>query len=207
MRYFASLTIITFILYSCGKPREIEIIAQNPVNGERYPGLEYNVVSSRTGSDGEEFRTEKSGFLDANGEAHFSIKQHRNRTYSVYVNDPEETCYNKAYIQYFNSPYDVNGVFTFEFAECAYMRQNIVNVNCEGVSDVFNIRDRYSYTEWSGWSIDINGCYSNTGGDYFKVAAGKRYFHWTVNRPSGVTAHLDSIELTPGEYGELNINY
>jgi hypothetical protein len=51
------------------------------------------------------------------------------------------------------------------------------------------------------------GCFSNIGGDYFQVPAGKRYFQWTVSRSSGVTSGIDSIDLSPGEYGEININY
>lgn len=207
MRTLFLFTFFVLLLASCGKKRSIQITATNAVTGQRYAGLEYTVRSSVTKNDGEEFRTEASGVLDANGEVGLTIKVKANRTYHVYVKAPSTTCYSKAGVMYFNSPYDNDGHFNFEFSECAYMRQNIVNVNCEGATDIFNIRDRFTYTEWSGWSIDLLGCFSNTGGDYFKVPAGKRYFHWKVNRPSGITEHIDSIELLPGEYGELNINY
>ena len=201
------ILLLGIALLSCGKERSIHIKAVNAVTGQPYAGLEYRIASSKTTGDGEKYRTEASGILDANGEAVVNIKQEKGRTYSIRVVEPENTCYNKEITQYFDSPYDVNGTFTFEFAECAYMRQNIVNVNCEGPTDVFNIRDRFTYTDWSGWSIDLLGCYSNTGGEYFKVPAGKRYFQWKVIRSSGTTEHIDSIELEPGQYGDLNINY
>jgi hypothetical protein len=199
--------LISLSLFACTKHREIKIIGRNAVTGQGYEGLAYKVVSSKTGNDGEVYRTEATGNLDANGEAFVSIKQRKGRSYSLRVFEPSNNCYTNEVIQSFDSPYDVNGTFTFEFAECAYMRQNIVNSNCEGATDIFNFRDKFVYTDWSGWSYDIMGCFSNTGGDYFKVPAGKRYFQWMVTRPSGVTEGLDSIELAPGEYGELNINY
>ena len=193
---------LSLLLFSCGKKRSIVITAKNPVTGQPYAGLSYYVVSSR----GNGSRTEAFGVLNENGEAAVTLRI-KDRSYNVRVVAPENTCYNKNITLSYNYPYDNNHVFSFEFAECAYMRQNIVNSNCEGATDIFNFRDKFVYTDWSGWSYDIMGCFSNTGGDYFKVPAGKRYFQWMVTRPSGVTEGLDSIELAPGEYGELNINY
>ncbi len=197
---------LSLFLFSCKKERTIHITAKNAVTGAPYEGLTYYVVQEKTGGyNGEKFKTVASGTLDANGEAYFTKKLTKDYSYAVRVEQPLNTCYNKQITYYFGD----EGVFEapFEFAECAYMRQNIVNSNCEGATDVFNFRDKFVYTDWSGWSYDIMGCFSNTGGDYFKVPAGKRYFQWMVTRPSGVTEGLDSIELAPGEYGELNINY
>ena len=56
-------------LLSCGKERNIHIKAINAATGDPYAGLEYRVASSRTTGDGEKYRTEASGVLDANGEA------------------------------------------------------------------------------------------------------------------------------------------
>ena len=197
---------LSLFLFSCKKERTIHITAKNAVTGAPYEGLTYYVVQEKTGGyNGEKFKTVASGTLDANGEAYFTKKLTKDYSYAVRVVQPANTCYNKQITYYFGD----EGVFEapFEFAECAYMRQNIVNSNCEGATDIFNFRDKFVYTDWSGWSYDIMGCFSNTGGDYFKVPAGKRYFQWMVTRPSGVTEGLDSIELAPGEYGELNINY
>ncbi|MCC6701511.1 MAG: hypothetical protein IT221_08305 [Fluviicola sp.] len=206
MKPIVFLFFIAF-LFSCGKKREIKIIAKNAATGQPYSGLEYSIVSSKTGWDGEKYRTEASGTLNANGEVLVAIKQRSGRTYSVAVQGPENNCYTNMLVQTFDSPFDNDGTFTFEFAECAFLRQNIVNINCEGPNDVFNVRDRFTYSDWTGWSFDIMGCFSNIGGDYFQVPAGKRYFQWTVSRSSGVTSGIDSIDLSPGEYGEININY
>ena len=67
------LLFISVILFSCGKKRTIHITATNGATGVRYAGLQYFVVSSTTTGDGEKYKTEKSGFLNENGEANSNI--------------------------------------------------------------------------------------------------------------------------------------
>ena len=207
MKKLFFISLIFLILTSCGKNKEVKIIAKNAATGAPYAGLEYLVVSSRTAANGEKYKTEASSMLNDNGEAMVSIKQKSGRSYSIQVKAPENSCYTNQSPQFFDSPFDLNSTFTFEFAECAFLKQEIVNVNCQGSSDVFNIMDHYTYTDWSGWSVDILGCYSNTNGDYFKVPAGKRFFKWQVNRSGVLEEGNDSITFNPGEYKILTINY
>jgi hypothetical protein len=117
---------------SCGKKRTIHITATNAATGERYAGLTYYVVSSTTGANGEKYKTENSGVLNENGEVVVTLRDKPFRTYSVRVVEPPNTCYNKQITMYFGSPFDQNGHFDFEFAECAYMNLSINNVNCLG---------------------------------------------------------------------------
>jgi hypothetical protein len=122
-------------------------------------------------------KTVYEGTLNQQGEAVFEYRL-KNRSYIITTLVPEEElCYIND-TQYFLHRDDDNLKFDFRFAPCAYLQQNIQNVNCEGPNDVFIIRDRYSYTEWTGWSIDLNGCFSNVGGGYSEVPAGTRYFEW-----------------------------
>ncbi len=179
----------------------------NPVTGEHYAGLTYYLVQQKTTSNGEENTTLKTGTLNSNGEAIFSIKLNRQHAYVIRVEEPENTCYNKSIQMYLDSPYDEDGKFTFEFAPYGYLKTSITNVNCEGASDVLKIRDRYSYTDWSGWSVDIPGCYSNTGGDYSPVPSGTRYFHWIVTRPSGTIEGYDTLIIGKDEYKTFTLNY
>ncbi len=69
MRLMVILFLGLLALSSCGKKRTIVITAKNAVTGQPYAGLQYYFVSSRTGGDGEKYKTEKSGVLNANGEA------------------------------------------------------------------------------------------------------------------------------------------
>ena len=207
MKNIFFISLIFFILTSCGKNKEVKIIAKNVATGVPYSGLQYMVVSSRTAANGEKYRTEASGTLNGNGEAMVSIKQKTGRSYSIRVIEPENTCYNKQITQFFDSPYDVNGTFTFEFAECAYLKLNINNINCQGAGDIMNFRSKQAYTEFQSWTNDRLGCYSYTSPDFFEVPAGWRIYEWKVNRGGGITSFKDSIFLDVNSNSIFNMNY
>jgi hypothetical protein len=199
--------LISLSLFSCTKHREIKIIGRNAVTGEGYEGLQYEVLSRRTGKVGKLYKTEATGNLDANGEAFVSIKQKNSRTYSIRLFGPSNSCYSNKVLQFFDSPDDVNGTFTFEFAGCVYLNLNINNINCEGPGDIMNLRAKQSYTEWHIWSNEYMGCISSNSSDYFEVPEGWTFYEWKVNRNGIITNFKDSIFLSPGGYGIFNMNY
>jgi hypothetical protein len=145
--------------------------------------------------------------LNANGEVLVAIKQRSGRTYSVAVQGPENNCYTNMLVQTFDSPFDNDGTFTFEFAECAYLNINITNVNCQGPNDLLNFRSRYSYSDWEGWSSDRLGCYSVSSTTPFELPAGWRIYEWRVNRNGIITNNKDSVFLIPGQTSTFNLNY
>ncbi len=207
MKTLFSILIFCLFLFSCGKERSITIKAINAATGQAYAGLEYRVASSRTGINGEKYRTEASGVLDAHGMAVVNIKQKDSRTYSVRVVEPANTCYNKEITQYFDSPYDVNGTFTFEFAECAYLMQNVNNINCQGGGDymILYTKNQVNSLGVTGW--EFFGCNGYIGDHYSSVPIGKYYFQWEVTRNSITNTYYDTIYLSPGEYRTYDINY
>jgi hypothetical protein len=199
--------LVACLLFSCGKKREIKIIAKNAATGQPYGGLEYSIVSSKTSWDGEKYRTEASGTLNANGEVLVAIKQRSGRTYSVAVQGPENNCYTNMLVQTFDSPFDNDGTFTFEFAECAYLKLNINNINCQGPSYSMHFRSKQSYTDWQSFSGYRVGCYNYLSPDFFQVPAGWRIYNWVVDRNGVVTNFKDSIFLLPGTNGTITMNY
>ncbi|PKR81255.1 hypothetical protein CW751_06635 [Brumimicrobium salinarum] len=205
MKYLLIISLLLFV--SCKKKQTIHITATNAATGEPYPGLTYYVVTYTNINGGTKSKTVATGALDANGEAVVTERLSKNKGHGVRVVEPENSCYNKNIQLYFSEEDGENFKAEFEFAECAYMQQNIQNVNCEGANDVFVIRDRYTYTEWTGWSIDLEGCFSNVAGGYAEVPAGTRYFEWKVTRPSGVTTGVDTVILVPGQNTDLSIFY
>ena len=68
MKNIFFISLLFFILASCGKNKEVKIIAKNAATGLPYAGLEYLVVYSRTAANGETYKTEASGTLNSNGE-------------------------------------------------------------------------------------------------------------------------------------------
>jgi len=195
------------IFSSCGKKRSIHITAKNAATGERYAGLQYFIVSSTTSGDGEKYKTEKSGFLNENGEASEIIREKQYRTYAVRVVEPESSCYNKVITMYFGSPNDEDGHFNFEFAECAYLKQNITNVNCQGSGDymILYTKNQANSLGLTGW--EFFGCNGYIGDHFSNVPMGKYYFEWHVTRNSITNIYYDTIYLSPGEYKTYDINY
>jgi hypothetical protein len=74
-----------------------------------------------------------------NGEAIEEIKVKTGRSYSVRIGKLDNICYHNELDQYFDSPYDVEGTFTYKFAECSYLKLKIENVNCQGENDDFKL--------------------------------------------------------------------
>ncbi len=205
MKKYIVLIIIPLFLFACKKKSTVHITAKNAVTGKPYAGLTYNIERSVSGSFENHYKTVASGTLDENGEAVITKRFSKNWSHEVSIGSPDNTCYSNKNSFYFSGGENIN--CDFEFAECAYMQQNIQNVNCDGPNDIFVIRDRYTYTEWTKWSIDLEGCFSNVGGGYSEVPAGTRYFEWKVTRPSGVTTGVDTVVLSPGQNADLTIFY
>lgn len=205
---FLLINLISILLVSCGKERSIRIKAINAATGQPYAGLEYRIASSRTAADGEKYRTEESGVLDTNGEAVVTIKQKKGRTYSVRVVEPANTCYNKEITQYFDSPYDVDGTFTFEFAKCAYLTISVNNINCQGSLDriLFDLQPIYIPNYDNIIPTEKFGCYSNTFIES-QVPSGQWEATWEVTR-NGITTYHDSIfVINENDHYNFAINY
>ena len=209
MKIFIYISFVIFILTSCGKNKEVKIIAKNAATGAPYAGLEYVVISSRTAANGEKYKTEASGTLNSNGEAMVSIKQKSGRSYSIRVIEPENTCYNKQITQFFDSPYDVNGTFTFEFAECAYLKFRLNNSSCFNSNDKILLERNTNLTNYDGFTapaIQI-GCVDYTMNDFANVPMGYWYLNWTVTKNNVETNFSDTIFLDKNEELLYEINY
>ena len=206
MKNLFFISLIFFILTSCGKSKEVKIIAMNAATGAPYAGLEYLVVSSRTAANGEKYRTEASGTLNSNGEAMVSIKKKSGRSYSIQVKAPENSCYTNQSPQFFDSPFDVNGTFTFEFAACAYLKFSVHNIECINSNDQIKFRRLWMSKNETNSFITQLGCFQYQG-DYFSLPMGDYKYEWEVKR-MGVTNYYDSsFTLTPNQYFEFNLNY
>ena len=200
--------ILTLLLMfsSCGKNKEVKIIAKNAATGTPYAGLEYLVVSSRTAANGEKYKTEVSGMLNDNGEAMVSIKQKSGRSYSIQVRAPENSYYTNQSPQFFDSPFDVNGKFTFEFAECAYLKFAVHNIDCINSSDQIRFRRLWISKNESNSFITQLGCFHYIG-DYFSLPEGQYKYEWEVTK-NGTLNTFDSIFIiNKNQYLDFTINY
>lgn len=206
MKKLFLILIIGTLFFSCKKERTFHITAKNAVTGEPYPGLSYNIERSWSGSFENKYKTVGSGVLDENGEVYFTKRLHKNSSYSISVAAPSNTCYMNS--SDLHAGGEKNFKAEFEFAECAYSKLIINNVNCTGVSDkliLFRKNQIGSIDGDFGW--EHNGCaYWETNG-YSDIAMGNVYFRWEVTRSGSTNTYYDTVYYAPGEYRTYEINY
>src|SRR5690554_5548007 len=204
MKYLLIISLLLFV--SCKKKQTIHITAKNAATGEPYSGLTYYVVTYTNINGGTKSKTVATGALDENGEAVVTERLSKNKGHGVRVVEPENSCYNKNIQLYFSD--EKNFDAEFAFAECAYLKLKIENVNCQGPEDTMRFRSKYSFTDWEGWSGERTGCYSYETPYPFEVSEGWRIYEWEVNRNGVITTYLDSIYLNKGvDNGFFQMNY
>jgi len=211
------LFLITFLTLatSCKKNHHvIHVKATNIVTGTgaQYEGLKFSVVATTPGVFESNYKNVYEGYLDANGEASFDLKMKNNKSYSLGIQLPENTCYFNDL--YFSLKHDLkNQIVEVEFAPCAYLKLKVNNVNCEGPSDNFKLFYMGRLVGGQGDSIvgalsqEGNGCYSYEGVSFSDVPMGEIYYRWEVTRTSGTEIFYDTIYLDAGEYKTFEINY
>lgn len=194
-----------FLFASCIKKHVIHITAKNAVTGEPYAGLHYEVIREKGKVWEDKLVKVASGILDENGEAMVS-KNIIKDPIRIMVERPPNWCYeknNQYYLKGDGPNYEVN----VEFAECAYLKQNISNVNCQGMNDymILETSNEVNSLGKTGW--EFFGCNGYVGDHFSSVPIGKYYFKWTVIRNNVSSTYYDTINLSEEEYKVYNINY
>ena len=163
-------------------------------------------------NNGTDYTTVATGTLDGNGEKMVSVKVRKNRSYVIRLDPPPNWCYMNEVSYSYTIQGDQNPTFDFTFAECAYLKLNINNVNCQGSTDYFKL---YHYGSDVGFLNasqgnpirEGGGCYSYIGSDFSSVPMGGRYYRWEVTRNGVTNTYYDTLYLNPGEYKTYDINY
>ncbi len=205
MKKYIVLIIIPLFLFACKKKSTVHITARNAVTGKPYAGLAYNIERSVSGSFENHYKTVASGVLDENGEAVITKRFSKNWSHDLSLEHPENTCYSKKDDYYFSGGENVEA--NFEFAECAHLKININNVNCQDTNDLMQFRSRYPYNDWEGWSTERYGCYNYSLPYYMSVTEGYRIYQVKVTRNNITVSHYDTVHLEAGEYKTYDLNY
>src|SRR5690554_4261778 len=211
MKKLLLILIIGTLFFSCKKERTFHITAKNAVTGEPYPGLSYNIERSWSGSFENKYKTVGSGVLDENGEVYFTKRLHKNSSYSISVAAPSNTCYMNS--SDLHAGGEKNFKAEFEFAECAYLKLSIHNVNYINDNDYLKLYYLGRQVGGQGENIvgavirEGGGNYSYVGNDFSSVPMGERYYKWEVTRNNVTNIYYDTIYLNPGEYKTYEINY
>lgn len=141
---FRKLHIIFFIclsLYSCKKQHKVTIQAQDLITGDgsTYAGKSFVVVQSRPGWYEDKVKPVYEGTLDANDQASFFLKMHRDWSYILNVEQPENICYGGVVQRYLDN--ESNNEVVFDYLKCGFLDLKSNNINCEDIYDEF----RYIY--------------------------------------------------------------
>ncbi len=162
MRKLLLILFISLSLFSCSKERTIHITAKNAVTGAPYPGLKYEVIREHGKTWEEKYITVASGTLNENGEIFITKQLPNNDAYTIRVEEPANTCYNKNISLHFGG--ESNFEAPFEFAECAYLTISVNNINCQGPTDkiIFDMQPKYIEDYNNILPTEKTGCYTNT---------------------------------------------
>jgi hypothetical protein len=201
---------IIFALFSCGKKQEIKISAVNPVTGEVYAGLKYEIIKETTGAFQENYKTVAQGTLNENGQAIESLRL-KNSSYLIRIETPENNCYKVPHDITFAKG-DKSFDFKFELAPCASYKKKITNINCLGSSDYFVLY--YMGRQLTGneglvGKVDREGqgCFEYESTEYSHIPIGAHYYKWEVTRNGSTDTFYDTLYLEAGEYKTYEINY
>src|SRR5690554_5936997 len=211
MRKIIFIIFISMFLLSCKKERTFHITAKNATTGEPYPGLSFEIQRSWSGAFENHYKSVGSGFLDENGEVYFTKRLHKNSSYSISVAPPPNTCYMNS--SDLHAGGEKNFKAEFEFAECAYLKLSIHNVNYINDNDYLKLYYLGRQVGGQGENIvgavirEGGGNYSYVGNDFSSVPMGERYYKWEVTRNNVTNIYYDTIYLNPGEYKTFEINY
>lgn len=205
MKKLFLILIIGTLFFSCKKERTFHITAKNAVTGEPYPGLSYNIERSWSGSFENKYKTVGSGVLDENGEVYFTKRLHKNSSYSISVAAPSNTCYMNS--SDLHAGGEKNFKAEFEFAECAYLKQNITNINCIDVNDYMVLYSDNQIHSLGNIPWEFYGCDGYIQSHYSSVPEGEYFYKWEVTRNNITNVFYDTIYLSKGEYRIHEINY
>lgn len=204
----AILILSLLSLSSCGKKSTIHIKAINAVTGEPYSGLEYAIIATKTGGNGEKIVFEKRGALNENGEAMVAIRVRTGRTYNVGTSKPPNYCFDSQIQSTFGKEDPANPTFQFEYAECGFLQLKVKNVSCFDSNDkiVFNTQP-VNLPSYNNINPQTKfGCYENEFVDS-QVPFGPWIATWEVTKNSVTTIHDSTFYINENEHYYFLLEY
>src|SRR5690554_3223102 len=202
----------------------VEFVIINPANGEPFPNVNVKIVEETSTNKGGGVICE--GKTDASGRITFEFTGKRTSKY--WYTPVIDTDYFGPYEnwEYLIRPKvssyaiikNVYNEMRYEITFYAYLRDEIKNINCEGIGDTLFFHRKYLELN-KGTKVYDNrtvhaGCYEyetvsidgNPVG-HRKVFMGTHIYNYEVHRLSGVTFGSDTIYLNKGELGTLQAFY
>jgi len=220
MKYIIIIA-LSFCLISCKKEYNVVIQAEDYITGDgsAYAGMAFSITQSRPAWNKDKVTNVYQGVLDENGHAAFELKMHKDWSYILSINQPDDICYGGITFYYLEN--EDNNLVNFNYLKCSEVNLPRVNVNCEDENDRFRYKyyytadpEIYTYIGYldadKNWDPEdyLEGCIDySTAVSYNSRPEGHYTIEWMVERTSGTSYGSDTFVLTAGDSLTYLIEY
>ena len=216
IKIIVSLSII-FLLLSCNKRRQVDIEGRvyNPVTQEGIAGAELWLLKSGPITEfyGGYERVE-TVYSDANGNFKVNVKSAKAEI--LRLGDMHGEYYNIGWYKNGSKlpsdlPVEQGKNMKADFYAVPYgsSKANIVNINCQGVTDTAYFKLKYilSPSLYDYWSLPKTGCYSHSDATSSKRPIGEYIWITKVIRSGNTSYQYDTVSISESGVSIFNINY
>jgi hypothetical protein len=213
MKYF-SLILLSFIILSCKKEANvtISINAVHRETKEVFQGLSFSIIQEDLSDNSK--KNVYTGTFDHNGSANIIFKAKKNFSYEIVLDDPAtfDLCNDTEHV-YFRWDNE-NFEHTFEIVPCAFLKLDVLNVDCSTSYDGIQVWAIYQSENdpWfnSEYPSTLYGYAQNCAdniSNYVRVRQGTYVIKQNIMKTNPWVLKYDTIYLQTNEYRNHVVTY
>src|SRR5690625_3116450 len=207
------IIILSVVFMSCNKRRQVDIEGRvyNPVTKEGIAGATISASKTNMELPGG-YKTVEQTTSDANGDFILEFKKSASNI-GVSTGDYYNIgWYQNGEIQpgyYLPVQQGKNMKADFYAVPYGSSKANIVNINCQGVTDTAYFKLKYilSPSLYDYWSLPKTGCYSHSDATSSKRPIGEYIWITKVIRSGNTSYQYDTVSISESGVSIFNINY
>jgi hypothetical protein len=221
------LLLLLFFFFGCKKLSKEYTTARwdiiNPVTKTPYVGIPVRLILGDYRGSSPKYEVIWEGETNSQGIAEHKFKGYTNPSFG-YLEEANLSVLGVGGIDYSiirrpyagGRPLDELNELRYEIVPYAYLKQIIKNNNCEGSEDVLNMHMylknfdggiNQEYTRNGCYEFETTGSLDGSPDGYRRVYMGTYVYDYEVVRSGGTTYGTDSITLSTGELGTIEVLY
>src|SRR5690554_2667440 len=205
------IIILSVVFMSCNRKTTLKGRVMNPITGEGIAGATISASKTTMELPGG-YKTVEQTTSDANGDFILEFKKSASNigvTTGDYYNIG---WYQNGEIQpgyYLPVQQGKNMKADFYAVPYGSSKANIVNINCQGVTDTAYFKLQYilSPSLYDYWSLPKTGCYSHSDATSSKRPIGEYIWITKVIRSGNTSYQYDTVSISESGVSIFNINY
>jgi hypothetical protein len=213
MKYF-SLILLSFIILSCKKEANVRISinAVHRETKEAFAGLPFSIIQEDLSDNSK--KSVYTGTFDQNGSANIIFKTKKNFSYEVVLDNPAtfDLCNDTEHV-YFSWDKE-NFEHTFEIVPCAFLKLDIINIDCSTGNDDIQVWATYQSENSPSFNSEFpSSLYRNALNcsdlisDYVRVRQGYYVIKQNIMKTNPWVLKYDTIYLQTNEYKNHVVTY